>query len=193
MPASGISGHASGSGFPEGAAHRHAMLPSQYTYTTKIGPGSYLDPDRKPRKTEVNVFEVFPRSPERVGYQRQIVKNGKPLTGAELEKSDRDTAKKIDAVQRKLNDRSPAEREKLRGGAASGRKKKCWTMFFGGYEAKLIGGREDGGWPFGHHCSIHRLALVTNQKQDKEKPCSTSRETHGSARTIIRSRAWKWK
>jgi len=117
--------------------HTDAMLLSQYTYTEKRTL-TFLDSDKRPKKTEVNVFEVFPRSPERVGYQRQIVKDGKPLTGAELEKSDRELQKKIDAAQRKLNDRSPAEREKLRAERLR-TEQEVLDDVFGGYEAKLIG------------------------------------------------------
>lgn len=117
--------------------HTDAMLLSQYTYTEKRTL-TFLDSDKKPKKTEVNVFEVFPRSPERVGYQRQIVKDGKPLTGAELEKSDRELQKKTEAAQRKLTDRSPAEREKRRAERLR-KEEEVLDDVFGGYEAKLTG------------------------------------------------------
>src|SRR5262245_45093358 len=65
--------------------HTDAVLLSQYTYTEKRTV-IRLDSNQKPGKTEVNVFEVFPGSPDRVGYRRQIVKDGKPLSPAELKK-----------------------------------------------------------------------------------------------------------
>src|SRR6185295_12544491 len=112
--------------------HTDAMLLSQYTYTEKRTM-TFLDSDKKPKKTEVNVFEVFPRSPERIGYQRQIVKNGKPLSGEELEKSDRELQKKIVSAQRKLNDRSPAEREKARAERLR-EEEQVLDDVFGGYD-----------------------------------------------------------
>jgi hypothetical protein len=117
--------------------HTDTMLLSQYTYTEKRTM-TFLDSDKKPKKTEVNVFEVFPRSPERIGYQRQIVKNGKPLSAEEQEKSDRELQKKIDSAQRKLNDLGPSEREKRRAERLQ-KEEQVLDDVFGGYEAKLIG------------------------------------------------------
>jgi hypothetical protein len=117
--------------------HTDTMLLSQYTYTEKRTL-TFLDSDQKPKKTEVNVFEVFPRSPDRIGYQRQIVKNGKTLTGEELEKSDRALQKKIDSARRRLNDSSPAEREKRRAERLQ-KEEQVLDDVFGGYDAKLIG------------------------------------------------------
>ena len=93
--------------------HTDTLLLSQYTYTEKQT-SIQLDSKDRPKKTEVNVFEVFPRSPERVGYRRQIVKNGTPLSAAELKKADQELQKNIVAAQRRFNQRTPGEREKAR-------------------------------------------------------------------------------
>src|SRR5262245_36475229 len=89
------------------------QLLSQYTYTEKQ-PRIQLDSDQKPKKTEVDVFEVFPGSPERVGYRRQIVKDGTPLSSAELEKKDQEMQKRRAEIQRKVDKRTPAEKQKAR-------------------------------------------------------------------------------
>src|SRR2546427_6552081 len=67
--------------------HTDRHLLSQYTYTEKQTL-MQLDSKGAPKTTEVNVFEVFPGSPERVGYRRRIVRDGAPLTPAELKKED---------------------------------------------------------------------------------------------------------
>jgi hypothetical protein len=89
--------------------HTDSLLLSQYTYTEKRTL-IHLDSKQKAQKTEVNVFEVIPGSPDRVGYRRQIVKDGKPLSEAELKKEDQEFQKRA----QKISQRSPAERAKAR-------------------------------------------------------------------------------
>src|SRR5207249_1156061 len=51
------------------ALHTDDLLLSNYTYTEKRT-SIQLDSNQKPKKTEVNVFQVFPGSCERPGYRR---------------------------------------------------------------------------------------------------------------------------
>jgi hypothetical protein len=91
--------------------HSDELLLSRYTFTRKETL-IRLDSDQKPKETKVNVYEMFPGSSERVAYRRHIVKDGVPLTGAELKKEDADLQKRIESAERKRNQKTPAEREK---------------------------------------------------------------------------------
>src|SRR5262249_27227431 len=73
-----------------------------------------LDSKGTARTEEVNVFEVFPRSAERVGYRRRIVKDGVPLSPAELKKEDQQIEKRIQASERSRIRTTEAERERNR-------------------------------------------------------------------------------
>src|SRR5215472_4797250 len=53
--------------------HTDDLLLSDYTYTEKRT-SIELDSNRKPKKTDVNVFQIFPGTCERPGYRRQIVR-----------------------------------------------------------------------------------------------------------------------
>src|SRR5215813_8312142 len=65
------------------------QLLGQYTYTLRRT-SIQVDSKGKPNKTEVDVFDVFPGSADRVEYRRQTVKKGVPVSAKELEKQDRD-------------------------------------------------------------------------------------------------------
>jgi hypothetical protein len=91
--------------------HTDSHLLGQYTYTEKRTL-MQLDAKGTPKTTEVNVFEVFPGSPERVGYRRKIVKDGVPLSSAELKKEDEAVEKRIEAAERRRSRISAAERER---------------------------------------------------------------------------------
>jgi hypothetical protein len=93
--------------------HTDGHLLGQYTYTEKRTL-SELDSKKNPKTSEVNVFQVFPGSPERVGYRRQIVKDGVPLSSEELKKEDQKVQKRIEAAERRRNRVTPAERERNR-------------------------------------------------------------------------------
>ena len=93
--------------------HTDSQLLGQYTYTEKQTM-MQLDSKGTPKTTEVNVFEVFPGSPERVGYRRRIVKDGVPLSSNELKKEDQDAQKRIEAAERRRSRTTPAERERNR-------------------------------------------------------------------------------
>jgi hypothetical protein len=91
--------------------HTDRHLLGQYTYTEKQTL-MQLDAKGTPKTTEVNVFEVFPGSPERVGYRRRIVKDGVPLSSAELKKEDQAVEKRIEAAEHRRSRIGPAERER---------------------------------------------------------------------------------
>jgi hypothetical protein len=93
--------------------HTDSLLLSQYTYTEKRTL-TQLDSHQNPGKTEVNAFEVFPGSPERVGYRRRIVKDGRTLSDDELRKEDQDLKKRIEAEQRRRSRTSEAELKRNR-------------------------------------------------------------------------------
>ena len=69
------------------------QLLGQYTYTLKRT-WVQVDSNGKPNKTEVDAFEVFPGSADRVEYHRQTVKKGVPVSAKDLEKQDRDYEKR---------------------------------------------------------------------------------------------------
>jgi len=93
--------------------HTDRHLLSQYTYTEKQTL-MQLDSKGAPKTTEVNVFEVFPGSPERVGYRRRIVRDGAPLTLAELKKEDQQVEKRVEAAEHRRSRITPPERERNR-------------------------------------------------------------------------------
>src|SRR5437667_6074541 len=88
--------------------HTDNLLLSQYTYTEKRTV-VHFHSDQKPVKTEVNVFDIFEGSPERVGYRRQIVRNGMRLTPVELQRGDQEFQKQKEPMERKLKQAPPAE------------------------------------------------------------------------------------
>lgn len=116
--------------------HTDGLLLSQYTYTEKRTL-IHLDSKQKAQKTEVNVFEVIPGSPDRVGYRRQIVKDGKPLSEAELKKEDQEFQKRA----QKISQRSPAERAKARADRLR-HEEMVLDDVFAIYKAEIVG-RED--------------------------------------------------
>ena len=106
--------------------HTDDLLLSDYTYTEKQT-SIELDSNRKPKKTEVNVFQVFPGSCERPEYRRQTVKKGVPVPAKELEKQDQKHQKEIG---------SDARGSRRRGLRARRRAKECEDQFKD--EAKIL-------------------------------------------------------
>jgi len=125
--------------------HTDSHLLSQYTYTEKRT-FMELDSKKNPKNTEVNVFEVFPGSPERVGYRRRIVKDGTPLSPDELRKEDQGLQKRIEATERKRNQVTPAERERNRAERLR-REEQIINDAFGVYEVEIAGRADIGGRP----------------------------------------------
>lgn len=117
--------------------HTDRQILSQYTYTEKQT-RIQLDSDQKPKKTEIDIFEVFPGSPERVGYRRQIVKDGAPLSAAELQKKDQEMQKRRAEIQRKIDQRTPAEKQKARA-ERDRREQQILDDVFGVFEPEIIG------------------------------------------------------
>lgn len=89
--------------------HTDAHLLGQYTYTEKQTL-MQLDAKGTPKTTEVNVYEVFPGSPEHAGYRRRIVKDGVPLSSAELQKEDQAAAHRRSRLTLEERERNRAER-----------------------------------------------------------------------------------
>jgi hypothetical protein len=112
------------------ALHTDDLLLSDYTYTEKQT-SIQLDADRKPKKTEVNVFEVLPETCQRPGYRRQTVKNGVPVPQKELETQDRERQKQVEAATR--------PRRKYRNcEIASKNEQEILDDLFGLYEMRIV-------------------------------------------------------
>jgi hypothetical protein len=113
--------------------HSDNLLLSEYTYTEKRT-SIQLDSGGKSKKTDVDVYQVFPGSPQRPGYRRQIVKNGMPLTAQELAKQDEEHKKRVD----QRNKRTAEEREKRRAKARA-EDDKIMDDIFGLYDIQMVG------------------------------------------------------
>ncbi len=98
----------------------------------------HFDSNQKPVKTEVHVFDIFEGSPERVGYRRQIVRNGMPLTPVELQKEDQEFQKRKEPIERKLKQATPAEREKTRADRLK-HEEEVLDDVFGLYDVEMVG------------------------------------------------------
>jgi hypothetical protein len=75
-------------------------LLSQYTYNEKETEIT-LDSKGKTKKTETNLYHVIHGAEEWQTYERQISKNGVPLTEKELEKQDRKERERVEKESRK--------------------------------------------------------------------------------------------
>ncbi|HEY2381020.1 MAG TPA: hypothetical protein VGK48_07535 [Terriglobia bacterium] len=93
--------------------HTDSLLLSQYTYIEKHT-DTELDSKNQPKKTEVNAYQVFPGSPEHVGYRRQTEKDGRPLTPDEAKKEEEALRKRIAESQQQRGRLAPAERDRRR-------------------------------------------------------------------------------
>jgi hypothetical protein len=110
---------------------------SEYTYTERKT-SIQVDSNGRPKKSEVDVFEVFPGSAERVEYRRQIVRKGVPVSAQDLGKQDRDNEKR--------NQRSPEQRRKAM--AEEEREEQDFIDdVFGVYETSFVGRENIGGRP----------------------------------------------
>jgi len=85
------------------------LLQSQYTYNLKQT-RTHLDREGKPQNIEVDEFEVFPSLDEKYTYERQTVKDGKPLDPEEIEKQDRSHEKKLKKRAKELEKEGLNER-----------------------------------------------------------------------------------
>lgn len=121
--------------------HSDNLLLSEYTYTEKRT-SIQLDSEQNPKKTEVNVYEVFPGSPDRPRYRRHIVKNGVPVSAKDLEKQDEEHKRRI--AKRKQAD--PQEREKKRAEARR-EDDKVMDDIFATYDIQIVGRENIGDEP----------------------------------------------
>lgn len=101
---------------------------SQYTYTEKRT-STQVDSNGKPKKVEVDVFEVFPGSAEREEYRRQTVKKGVPVPAKDLEKQDRDQEKR---------NRTSAEKRRRELADEEREEEAFIDDLFGVYETSLV-------------------------------------------------------
>jgi hypothetical protein len=85
-------------------------LLSQYTYTEKETEIT-LDSKGNARKTETNIYHIINGAEQWQTYERQIVKNGVPLTDKELEKEDQKERDRVEKETRKRASWSEAKRQ----------------------------------------------------------------------------------
>jgi len=85
-------------------------LLSQYTYTEKETEIT-LDSKGNAKKTETNTYHIIHGAEEWQTYERQIVKNGVPLTDKELQKEDIKERERVENETRKRAGWSEAKRQ----------------------------------------------------------------------------------
>src|SRR5215469_4366499 len=85
-------------------------LLSQYTYTEKETEIT-LDSKGNARKTETNIYHIINGAEQWQTYERQIVKNGVPLTDKELEKEDQKERERVEKETRRRASWSEAKRQ----------------------------------------------------------------------------------
>jgi hypothetical protein len=156
--------------------HTDRVLLSQYTYTEKRTL-MQLDSNQKPKKTEVNTFEVFPGSAERVGYRRQIVKDGKPLSAEELKKEDQDVQKRIEEAERRRKQITPAERQRNQAERMR-RENQIIDDVFAIYEIEMAGREDMAGRP--------TILLQFRPRQTSYKP----KTSEGKNMQHVAGKAW---
>jgi hypothetical protein len=90
--------------------HSDDKLLSQYTYTQKETE-TMLDGKGNVKKTEVNVSQMIQGAEDWQSYNRQIVKNGVPVSEQELEKRDREEKERVARETKKRAGESEAKRK----------------------------------------------------------------------------------
>jgi hypothetical protein len=155
--------------------HTDDHLLSSYTYTEKRTRVE-LDSNRRPKKTEVNVFQVYPGTCERPAYRRQIIKNGKPVPEKELAKQDREHQQRVKEGRQDDSSRGPRwrRRESCDGKVADER---IIQDLFGLYDIRIVG-RET--------ISGHSAVLVTFNPRPTYEP----QTEQGMMLQHISGRAW---
>ena len=117
--------------------HTDGLILGEYTYTEKRT-SVRLDGKGRPKKTVVEVHQVFPHPEEDLVYRRLISKDGVPQTPAQLAKQDREHQKKVENFERKRQNKTPAELEKARA-AAFREDEKIIEDLFAVYDIQLAG------------------------------------------------------
>src|SRR4029453_7507702 len=116
--------------------HAPDKLLSRYTYTeneTEIT----LDSKGKIKKTETNVYNVFHGTEEWQTYERQISKNGVPLTRKELEKQDSKERERVENETRKRASWSEAKRKQEKA-KAEREERESTDDIFATFEYQLV-------------------------------------------------------
>jgi hypothetical protein len=116
--------------------HAPDKLLSRYTYTeneTEIT----LDSKGKIKKTETNVYHVFHGTEEWQTYERQVSKNGVPLTQKELEKQDRKERERVENETRKRASWSEAKRKQEKA-KAEREERESTDDIFATFEYQLV-------------------------------------------------------
>lgn len=116
--------------------HAPDKLLSRYTYTeneTEIT----LDSKGKIKKTETNVYHVFHGTEEWQTYERQVSKNGVPLTQKELEKQDRKERERVENETRKRANWSEAKRKQEKA-KAEREERESTDDIFATFEYQLV-------------------------------------------------------
>jgi hypothetical protein len=91
-------------------------LLSQFAYKETVSEMT-LDSNGKVKNTQTSVIDHIPTRVQGFIYERQIVKNGVPLTAKELEKQDQkneDEVRKSETDIKKYRDKAGSDREKIR-------------------------------------------------------------------------------
>ncbi len=105
--------------------HSDRALLSQYTYIEKSVEKT-LDGSGNVKKIEEEVREIYPSVIPELSYERLILRNGKPVSAKELEKSDREHDKKVEDYERRLQrERKSAREERLAKEAEARRKEEA--------------------------------------------------------------------
>jgi hypothetical protein len=115
-------------------------LLGQYTYLEKMTERQ-LEKNGTVKKTEGQVFEVYPSLEPGQGYRRLISKDGKPLDAKDLEKQDREHDRKVQELRRKQGDESAGDKQKRLAREQEKRRKEDLLIdeLFQLYEIRMIG------------------------------------------------------
>jgi hypothetical protein len=116
--------------------HAPDKLLSRYTYTENETEMT-LDSKGKIKKTEKNVYHVFHGTEEWQTYERQISKNGVPLTQKELEKQDGKEQERVEKETRKRAGWSEAKRQQEKA-KAEREERESTDDIFATFEYQLV-------------------------------------------------------
>jgi hypothetical protein len=154
------------------------LLLSQYTYTARTTERE-LDAKGNTKKTDVEVYEVYPSLEEGETYERLIERNGKPIDPKELAKKDREHEKKAAERARKLEREGTSEREKRLAKEAEERRKEDEAIdeMFRLYQIEMLGREEQEG----HSTIVLRFA---------PRPDFQTRTDSGKILKKLAGRAW---
>jgi hypothetical protein len=116
--------------------HAPDKLLSRYTYTENETEMT-LDSKGKIKKTETNVYHVFHGTEEWQTYERQISKNGVPLTQKELEKQDGKERERVEKETRKRASWSESKRQQEKA-KAEREERESTDDIFATFEYQLV-------------------------------------------------------